>query len=183
MPTFTQEEMNTIVQVANSSGRPVVAHATTVEGMRRAITAGVRSIEHGNELTPEIIQLMKAHGTFFCPTLSISNTPKKAAMVKQAFDAGVPICSGGDVGCCTLPHGENSRETLSLVASAGLTPLQGLMSVTSVNARMLQVDNKLGEIRPSMWADLVAVDGDPTKDITVITKVKFVMKGGVVFRQ
>jgi imidazolonepropionase-like amidohydrolase len=183
MPTFTQEEMNTIVSVANSSGRPVVAHATTVEGMRRAITAGVRSIEHGNELTPEIIQLMKTHGTFFCPTLAISKTATKQAMVKQAFDAGVPICSGGDVGCCTLPHGDNPRETESLVHDAGLTPLQGLMSVTSVNAKMLQMDDRIGGIRPGMFADLVALNGDPTKDISAIRKVQMVMKGGVVYKQ
>jgi imidazolonepropionase-like amidohydrolase len=182
MPTFTQEEMNTMVQVANSSGRPVVAHATTVEGMRRAITAGVRSIEHGNDLNPEIIQLMKQHGTFFCPTIAISNTPKKAQMVKAAFDAGVPICAGGDVGCCTFPHGDNARETEALVA-LGLTPLQGLMSVTSVNAKLLQMDDKIGGIRPGLFADLVAVDGDPTRDISAIRKVKFVMKGGVVYRQ
>src|SRR3954469_23876339 len=103
MPTFTQDEMNTIVQVANSSGRPVVAHANTVEGMRRAILAGVRSIEHGGDLNAETIQLMKQHGTFFCPTLSITNSAKKAAMVKQAFDAGVPICAGRS-DCPSLRH-------------------------------------------------------------------------------
>jgi imidazolonepropionase-like amidohydrolase len=182
-PTFTQDEMNTIVQVANSSGRPVVAHAGTVEGMRRAILAGVRSIEHGNDMTPEIIQLMKQHGTFFCPTLAISKTAQKQAMVKQAFDAGVPICAGGDVGCCTLPHGDNPREAESLVHDAGLTNLQGLMSVTSVNARMLQMDDKIGFVKPGFFADVVAVDGDPTKDISAIRKVKFVMKGGVVYKQ
>jgi imidazolonepropionase-like amidohydrolase len=183
MPTFTQDEMNTIVQVANSSGRPVVAHANTVEGMRRAILAGVRSIEHGGDINPETIQLMKQHGTFFCPTLSIANSPKKATMVKQAFDAGVPICSGGDVGCCTLPHGDNPRETESLVRDAGLTAIQGLMAVTSVNARMLQMEDRIGAIKQGMFGDLVAVEGDPTRDISVIRKVKFVMKGGVVYRQ
>ena len=126
---------------------------------------------------------MKSHGTFFCPTIAISNTGKKAQMVKAAFDAGVSICAGGDVGCCTLPHGEDARETEALVSTVGLTPLQGLMSVTSVNAKMLQMDDKIGSIRPGMFADLVALDGDPTKDITAIRKVKFVMKGGVVYKQ
>src|SRR5258708_138322 len=177
MPTFTLDELKLMVEIANSSGRPVVAHATTPEGMRRAILAGVRSVEHGNDATAETVQLMKEHGTFWCPTLAVGNSAKKAAVLKQAFDAGVPICAGGDAGVFT--HGDNAKESEALV-QAGLTSMQALMSVTAVNARMLQMDDRIGAIRPGMWADLVAVDGDPTKDISVIRKVKMGMKGGVV---
>jgi imidazolonepropionase-like amidohydrolase len=180
MPTFTLDELKLMVEVANSSGRPVVAHASHPEGMRRAILAGVRSIEHGNNATAETIQLMKEHGTFWCPTMAVGDSPGKRAMVKQASDAGVPICAGGDAGVFT--HGENAKEAEGLVAS-GLTSLQALMSVTSVNARMLQMEDRIGAIKVGMFGDLVAVEGDPTKDISIIRKVKFVMKGGVVYRQ
>jgi imidazolonepropionase-like amidohydrolase len=180
MPTFTLDELKLMVEIANSSGRPVVAHATTPEGMRRAILAGVRSVEHGNNMTDETVQLMKDHGTFFCPTMAVGDSPAKRVMVKKAFDAGVPICAGGDAGVFT--HGDNAKESEGLVAS-GLTAMQALMSVTSVNARMLQMEDRIGGIRAGMFADLVAVNGDPTKDITVIRKVKMVMKGGVVYRQ
>src|SRR4051812_32378295 len=161
-PAFTLDELKLMVEIANSSGRPVVAHSSTPEGMRRAILAGVRSIEHGNDATAETIQLMKDHGTFWCPTLAVGNAPAKRVMVKQALDAGVPICAGGDAG--VFPHGDNARETEALVG-AGLTPLQAMMSVTSVNARMLQMEDKIGTVKPGAFADLVALGGDPTKDI------------------
>jgi imidazolonepropionase-like amidohydrolase len=179
-PAFTLDELKLMVEIANSSGRQVAAHSSTAEGMRRAILAGVRSIEHGNDATAETIQLMKDHGTFWCPTLAVGNSPNKRAMVKQAFDAGVPICAGGDVG--VFPHGDNARETEALVA-AGLTPHQAMMSVTSVNARMLQMEDRIGTVKAGAYADLVALGGDPTKDISAIRAVKFVMKGGVVYRQ
>jgi imidazolonepropionase-like amidohydrolase len=142
----------------------------------------VRSIEHGYDITPEIIGLMKERGTFFCPTLAVGNNQqKRGALVKQAFDAGVPICAGGDAGVFT--HGDNAIEAERLVSAAGMTAMQALMSVTSVNARMLQMEDRLGGVRPGMFADLVAVTGDPTKDITAIRAVKFVMKAGAVYRQ
>ena len=100
--------------------------------------------------------------------------------MKQAFDAGVPICAGGDAGVFT--HGENAIEAERLVSAGGLTPLQAMMSLTSVNARLLQMEDRLGGVRPGMLADLVAVTGDPTKEISVIRKVEFVMKGGVIFK-
>jgi imidazolonepropionase-like amidohydrolase len=180
MPTFTLDELKLMVEIANSSGRPVAAHATTPEGMRRAILAGVRSVEHGNDATSETVQLMKDHGTFWCPTLAVGTSAKKAVVLKQAFDAGVPICAGGDAGVFT--HGDNAREAEALVA-AGLTSMQALMSLTAVNAKMLQMEDRIGGVRPGMFADLVAVNGDPTKDISVIRKVQMVMKGGVVYRQ
>ena len=180
MPTFTLDELKLMVEIANSSGRPVVAHATTPEGMRRAILAGVRSVEHGNNATAETVQLMKEHGTFFCPTMAVGDSPAKRAIVKHAFDAGVPICAGGDAG--VFAHGDNAKEAEGLVAS-GLTPMQALLSVTSVNARMLQMEDRIGAVKPGMFADLVALDGDPTREVAVLRKVRFVMKGGMVYRQ
>jgi imidazolonepropionase-like amidohydrolase len=181
-PTFTLDELKLAVEIANSSGRPVAAHASTSEGIRRAVVAGVRSIEHGYDITPEIISLMKEHGTFFCPTLAVGNNQqRRGQLVKQAFDAGVPICAGGDAGVFT--HGDNAIEAERLVSFGGLTPLQALMSVTSVNARLLQMEDKLGAVKPGAYADLVAVSGDPTKEISAIRAVKFVMKGGMVYKQ
>jgi len=180
MPTFTLDELKLMVEVANSSGRPVVAHASTAEGMRRAILAGVRSVEHGNNATAETVQLMKEHGTYFCPTIAVGDSPAKRVIIKSASDAGVPICAGGDAGVFT--HGDNAKEAEGLV-QAGLTPMQALLSVTAVNARMLQMEDRIGGVRPGMLADLVALNGDPTKDITVIRKVQMVMKGGVVFKR
>lgn len=180
-PTFTVDELKLMVEIANSSGRQVVAHASTSEGIRRAVVAGVRSIEHGYDVTPEVISLMKERGTFFCPTLAVGNNQqKRGQLVKQAFDAGVSICAGGDAGVFT--HGDNAIEAERLVSAGGLTALQALMSVTSVNARMLQMEDRLGFVKPGAFADLVAVTGDPTKDITVIRKVEFVMKGGTVYK-
>ena len=179
-PTFTIDELKLMVEIASSSGRPVVAHASTAEGMRRAIMAGVRSIEHGNNATAETVKLMKDNGTFFCPTLAVGNSAEKRVIVKQAFDAGVAICAGGDAGVFT--HGDNAKEA-ELLAQAGLSSLQALMSVTSVNARMLQMEDRLGGVRVGMFADLVAVAGDPTRDISAIRQVRMVMKAGVVYKQ
>jgi imidazolonepropionase-like amidohydrolase len=179
-PTFTLDELKLMVEIAGSSGRPVVAHASTPEGIRRAVLAGVRSIDHGNNANAETVRLMKEHGTFFCPTLAVGNAPEKRVIVKQAFDAGVPICAGGDAGVFT--HGDNAREA-ELLVQAGLTPLQALMAVTSVNARMLQMEDRIGGVRAGMFADLVAVNGDPTTDISAIRRVAFVMKAGVAHKQ
>lgn len=180
-PTFTLDELKLMVEIASSSGRPVVAHASTAEGIRRAVLAGVRSIDHGYDITPELFPLMKERGVFFCPTLAVgSQLPRRGALVKQAFDAGVQICAGGDAGVFT--HGENAIEAERLVA-AGLTAHQALLSLTAVNAKLLQMEDRLGGIRAGMLADLVAVDGDPTRNIEAIRSVKMVMKNGVVFRQ
>jgi imidazolonepropionase-like amidohydrolase len=181
-PSFTLDELKLMVEVANSSGRQVVAHASTSEGIKRAVLAGVRSIEHGYDVTPEVITLMKDRGVFFCPTLAVGNNQqRRGQLVKQALDAGVAICAGGDSGVFT--HGENAIEAERLVSNGGLTAMQALMSVTSVNARMLQMEDRLGVVKAGAFADLVAVTGDPTRDITAIRAVKFVMKGGVVYRQ
>ena len=199
LPTFSQEEMNAIVATAHGSGRPVAAHAQTPEGMRRAALAGVETIEHGSEGTPEVFKLMKQRGTALCPTIAASEayatyfdgwvkgakppTPElvaKRASFKAALAAGVTICFGGDVG--VFAHGENVRELEDMV-EYGMSPLAALRSATTVNARVFRLDKDLGRIAPGMLADLVAVEGDPTRDINALRKVRMVMKDGRRFGQ
>jgi imidazolonepropionase-like amidohydrolase len=194
-PTFTLEELRTIVEVARTSGRPVVAHASTPEGMRRATLAGVETIEHGDGGTPEVFRLMRERGVALCPTVAAGDaiqqyrgwrrgtTPvppsitAKRASLRAALAAGVTICNGSDVGVFT--HGDNARE-LELLVDYGMTPLQALRAATATNARVLHLDDQLGAIRPGLLADLLAVEGDPTVSIAALRQVRLVMKGGVV---
>ncbi|HXT15147.1 MAG TPA: amidohydrolase family protein [Gemmatimonadaceae bacterium] len=180
MPGPTQEEFDAAVRVAESSGRHVASHATTAEGMRRAILAGAKTIEHGDNGTPEVFKLMAEHGACFVPTVSVGNRNTSKQKLKYAMDAGVTICSGADSG--PLAHGDNAKEVEGLVEN-GLTPLQALRAATVNDAKMLGMGERLGAVKTGYLADLIAVQGDPTKDIMAISTVPFVMKAGVVYKK
>jgi imidazolonepropionase-like amidohydrolase len=180
MPGPTQDEFNAAVAAANSSGRKVAAHSTTAEGMKRATLAGVATIEHGDAGTPEVFKLMAEHGVCFVPTVSVGNKTSARQKLKYAMDAGVTICNGADSG--PLAHGDNAKEVEALV-DYGLTPLQALRAATVNDAKMLGMGDRLGAVKTGFLADLIAVQGDPTKDIHAISIVPFVMKAGTIYKQ
>lgn len=193
-PTLSPEEMKAAVAAAHDAGRPVAVHAATAEGMRRAIEAGVDTIEHGYGGTPAIFAAMAAKKIALCPTLAASDAtsryrgwsgaePAPAAVrinresFRLALKAGVPICMGGDVG--VFAHGDNTGEMV-LMAAAGMRPADVLLAATSGNARWSGLAERVGALKPGLLADLVAVAGDPTRDIAAVRTVRFVMKGGSV---
>lgn len=180
-PTFSLEELKLVVETAKSANVPVAAHATTAEGMRRATLAGVETIEHGDGGTPEIFRLMKERGVALCPTVSIAgrNADRKRAVFKSALDAGVIITSGSDVG--VFAHGDNALE-LETMVKFGMPLVDALRSATSVNARVFHMEDKIGQVKAGLYADLIAVEGDPTLEISSLRRVKFVMKNGTVYR-
>lgn len=196
-PTFSETELRQMVETAESAGRYVVAHAGTPEGMRRAIMAGVETIEHGDGGTLEVFKLMKEKGVALCPTIAAGDAIsqyrgwnkktdsdpdriiQKKKSIKLALKANVDIAFGGDVGVFT--HGENYRE-LELMVEYGMSEKQTLISATSLNAKIFHLTN-LGEIKRGFFADVIAVEGDPLKDIKAMRNVKFVMKDGEVVRQ
>jgi imidazolonepropionase-like amidohydrolase len=195
-PTFSLDEMRLAVETAHSAGVPVAVHSATPEGMRRATLAGVDTIEHGDQGTSEVFKLMVEHHVALCPTLAAGDATtqyggwrkgeqpeppgiqRKRATFKAALDAGVTILSGSDVG--VFAHGDNARE-IELMVQYGMPPVDALKSATSVAGRVLHMD--IGVVKSGMLADLVAVDGDPVKDISALRRVKFVMKNGTVYKQ
>lgn len=191
-PTYTQGELNAAVEAAKSAGRPVAVHASTPEGMRRATLAGASTIEHGNGGTAETFRLMKEKGVALCPTLAATDAisryrgwngqaPEPAAVAEKrksfaaALAAGVTMCMGGDVG--VYAHGDNARE-MELMVAYGMRPAAVLIAATGGNARIFGLDSRLGAVRPGLLADLVAVAGDPTRDISAVRQIRCVMKGG-----
>ena len=198
MPTFSQDEMNLIVQTASSIGRPVVVHASTPEGMKRAVLAGARTIDHGDGGTAEVFKLMAEKGVALCPTLAAGDATsqyggwkkgtdpepagirRKRDSFKLALDSGVTIAAGSDVG--VFPHGESARE-LELMVAYGMPALAVLKSATSVNARVFRMETQIGKVAPGLFADLIAMPGDPSRDIAATRKVSFVMKGGAIVRR
>jgi imidazolonepropionase-like amidohydrolase len=195
-PTYTLAELRAVVETSHAAGRQVAVHASTPEGMRNAILAGADTIEHGNAGTPEIFRLMREKEVALCPTLAATDAisryrgwngaapePPPVAEKRRSFAAAlaakVPMCMGGDVG--VYAHGENARE-MELMVDYGMRAPEVLMAATSGNARLFGLSDRVGAIRPGLLADLVAVQGDPTRDIGAVRAVRLVIKGGAVVR-
>jgi len=194
-PTFSLDELKLIVETAASSGRVVVAHAATAEGMRRATLAGVKTIEHGDGGTKEVFELMKEKGVALCPTLAagdaitqyrgwrkgIDPEPERIQNKRKSFSAAleaeVIISAGGDVG--VFSHGDNVRE-LEMMVEYGMTTENVLISVTSLNADLFGLGDQLGKIQKGFLADIIAVEGNPLENISQLRKVHLVMKDGEI---
>ena len=201
-PQFSDEELQAVVQTATDYGMHVAAHSHGAAGMKRAVLAGVRTIEHGTFMTDEIMTLMKERGTYYVPTISAGRfvaeksagpgffpeivRPKAAAVGPQieetfarAYRAGVPIAFGTDAG--VSPHGDNALEFVFMVES-GMPAMAAIQTATITAATVLGAQERLGSIAPGKLADLVGVDGDPLEDVSVLTDVRFVMKDGRVYK-
>jgi imidazolonepropionase-like amidohydrolase len=194
--TFSVEELKVLVETAHSLGRPVAAHATSDEGMRRAAIAGVDTIEHGYGGTRETFALMAKNNIAFLPTLTVCEAlceyfhgytrggephprmVEAANAFRAAREEGVIIGCGSDVG--PFPHGENLRE-LQWMEKLGMSANEALLAATAVNAKILRRDHELGSVKPDYLADLIAIDGDPTQDLSSLAEISFVMKNGAIF--
>lgn len=196
LPAFTEAEWKAVMEISRNGGRKVVAHASTPEAMRMATLAGVSTIEHGDRGTDEVFRLMKERGVALCPTIAAGDAvsqyngwrkgtdpePERVVQKRKSFQAAlrnkVTICFGGDAG--VYPHGDNARE-MELMVEYGMKAPDVLRSATSVNADVFGYSASIGRIRPGLFADLVAVDGDPSIDIRKIRNVVMVMKDGIFY--
>ena len=196
-PAFSIEELKLVVATAADAGVKVAAHAQSKEGMKRAALAGVASIEHGDAGDIEVFRLMAQKKIGYCPTLATAeayaryegwkpNSPLPAALVskkesfKAALESGVLIGNGSDIG--VFPHGQGYQE-LEMLVKYGMTPLQALRCATSDASKLLALENKVGMVKEGMIADLAAFEGDFSKEIKDVRKVKFVMKSGTIYKQ
>ena len=202
-PQFTDAELIAIVSTANDYGLWTAAHAHGKEGMKRAVLAGINSIEHGTYMDQEIMDLMKARGTYYVPTIMAGDwVAEKAkipnffpALVKpkaekigpqitstfaRAYEAGVKIAFGTDSGVSA--HGDNWQEFI-LMTNAGMSNEDALKSATIETAKLLRVEDQLGQIKPGMFADIIAFQKNPIEDISIVENVSFVMKDGVIYKQ
>ncbi|MGK7391894.1 MAG: amidohydrolase family protein [Candidatus Cyclobacteriaceae bacterium M2_1C_046] len=201
-PQFTMEELKAIVQTANDYGMVTAAHAHGAEGMKRAVEAGINSIEHGTMMTPEVMDLMKEKGTYYVPTISAGKFVAEKAKVEgyypavvvpkalevgpqiqgtfqEAYKRGVKIAFGTDAG--VFPHGDNAKEFQYMV-EVGMKPMEAIQSATITAAQLLKEEDKLGSVSTGKMADIIAVEGDPLKDITLLQNVSFIMKNGQVYK-
>jgi len=202
-PQFMQDELNAIVETAKDYGMHTAAHAHGAEGMKRAVLAGITTIEHGTFMTEEVMDLMIKRGTYYVPTITAGKfvtekaedpgyyhplvVPKARMTGPQiektfaaAYKRGVKIAFGTDAG--VFYHGDNYKEFIYMVNS-GMPPMQAIQSATITNAKVLGMSDRIGELKSGLLADIIAVSGDPIADISVLGKVNFVMKDGVVIKQ
>ncbi|MBV1923340.1 MAG: amidohydrolase family protein [Flavobacteriaceae bacterium] len=202
-PQFTQEEVNEIVKTAKEYGMDVAAHAHGIDGMKRAIIAGVRTIEHGSLMDKETAALMKQYGTYLVPTISAGKYVAEKAKIKgyypeiivpkaleigaklqgmfnMAYKEGVKIAFGTDAG--VFPHGENGKE-FGYMVEGGMSPMETLQSATITNALILKMEGQLGQISEGFLADIIAVDDNPIDSIKTMENVVFVMKNGVIYKK
>jgi imidazolonepropionase-like amidohydrolase len=202
-PQFTDEELKAVVQTAKDYGMHTAAHAHGAEGMKRAVLAGITTIEHGTKMTEEIMDLMKQKGTFYVPTISAGKFVAEQAKVPgyyhplvvpkaleigpqisdtfaKAYKRGVKIAFGTDAG--VFPHGDNAKEFVYMV-EAGMPAMEAIKSATVVSAGILGMADKIGTIENGKFADIVATDENPLTNIRTMEKVTFVMKEGIIYRQ
>jgi imidazolonepropionase-like amidohydrolase len=202
-PQFNDEELRAIINTAHDYGLTVAAHAHGLEGMRRAVNAGIDSIEHGTFMDHDLMLLMKSKGTYYVPTLSagrwvyeqaqkpdaypeivrakaLTIGPQLQKTFAEAYKAGVRIMFGTDAS--VFPHGLNAREFQYMV-EGGMPPMEAIKAATMVPAKFLKIDDRLGSVEKGKLADIIAVPGDPLADITALQRVSFVMKDGVVYKR